>query len=257
MALFFLFAVMPVYASIFDRGPKTKRVSKSSALLKAEKAFLKGDYEEAIIVCNAYGTSRGKLDDELQYITGRALLKLGRFSEARNRFSRILNDSDSYKFLDKAYIGHADSYYLEGEYKKAGSDYENVVRYFRDSEEMHIVYYKLGQCYSKLGDKKASKKYYDRLINSYPESLEAKLLVGGKSDFVTYSVQAGSFTRWSNAKKLHDELNKKGFEANIHTATVGDSRFYRVRVGQYSRLGDAENMARNLKNKGYAVKIYP
>ena len=105
--------------------------------------------------------------------------------------------------------------------------------------------------------KSMSKKYYEKLIRSYPESFEAKLLVGAKSDFITYSVQAGSFSRWNNAKKLHDELNKKGFKANIYTTTVGDTRFYRVRIGQYNRLSDAEDMARNLKNRGYEVKIYP
>ena len=254
------FIIFPAYGGMFDRGPsekKSARRSKSTALMEAEGAFLKENYEEAIIICSASGTYRSKLDDELQHLTGRALLKLGRFNEARNRFSRILNDSDSNKFLDKAYIGLADSYYLEGDYKKAKSDYEEVIRYFPDSDDMHIVYYRLGECYSKLGNNAASKEYYGKLLRIYPESLETKLLIGDKSDFVTYSVQAGSFEKWSNAKKLHDELNNKGFEANIYTAIVGESRFYRIRVGEYSRLSDAEDMARDLRNRGYSVKIYP
>lgn len=250
----------PAYGGMFDRGPskeKSARTSKSAALMKAEQAFLKGNYEGVIMIYNEYGTRRSRIDDKLQYIAGRALLKLGRFGEARNRFSRILNDSDNDKLLDKAYIGLADSYCLEGDYKKAKSDYEKVMRYFRDSDDMHIVYYKLGECYSKLGDKAASKEYYDKLLELYPYSLEAKLLRGEKADFVTYSVQTGSFTKWSNAKKLCNDLNNKGFEANIYTARVGNKRFYRVRVGQYSRLGDAEDMARMLRNRGYSIKIYP
>jgi len=242
---------------MFDRGPESDRVTKSSTLRKAEQAFLKGDYEEVVIVCSTYGASQRKLDEELQCIAGRALLKLRRFGEARNRFSRVINDSDNNKFLDVAYIGLADSYYIEADFEKARSHYENVIKYFPDSGDMHIVYYRLGECHARLGEKKTSKKYYDKLIKAYPDSLEARLLVGEKSDFVTYSVQLGSFTKWGNAKKLHDELNRKGFDANIYTATVGDSYFYRVRVGQYSRLSDVEDMARNLRNRGYAVKIYP
>lgn len=261
LAIFIIgISTFPAYGGMFDRGPskeKSAGISKSATLMKAEQAFLKGDYEEAVLVCNAYTSRRSKLDDELQYLMGRALLKLGRFGEARNRFSRVLNDSDNDKLLDKACIGLADSYYLEGDYKKAKSDYEKVMRYFPNSDEIHIVYYKLGECYSKLGDSAASKEYYDKLISRYPYSLEARLLGGAKTDFVTYSVQMGSFTKWSNAKKLCNELNNKGFEANIYTVLVGDRRFYRVRVGEYSRLGDAEDIARTLRNRGYSVKIYP
>ena len=255
-----LIGVFPAYGGMFDRGPSKERPagrSKSSALMKAEKAFLRGDYEKAVNIANTHIKSRGKLDDELQYLAGRALLKLARLDEARNRFSRIINDSDSDKFLDKAYISLADSYYLEGDYKRAKSDYKKVMRYFPDSEDIPTVYYKLGECHSKLGEREASKKCYDELLRLYPASLEAKVLIGEKSDFVMHSVQLGSFTKWSNAKKLHDELRSKGFDVNIYTAVVGDSRFYRVRVGQYSRLSDAEDMARTLRNRGYSIKIYP
>ena len=69
------------------------------------------------------------------------------------------------------------------------------------------------------------------------------MLGDGGSEMIMHSVQAGSFTRWNNAKKLHDELNGKGYKAAIHTAIIGDSRFYRVRVGNYAALDDAEEMA--------------
>ena len=253
---------LPAYAgiSIFDSGPSGRKstvLSKGSALIKAEKAFIKGKYEEVLRIGNDYLTYRARPDDGMQYLMGKALLKLERFNEARNRFSRILNDSDDDNFLDDAYRGLADSYYLERDYKKAKEHYEKVIRYFPDSDNMHIVYYKLGDCYSRLNDKTTSKRYYDKLVKLYPHSFETKLLVGERSNFITYSVQVGSFKKWKNSKKLYEELKKKGFDANIHTVMVGDSRFYRVRVGQYSRLSDAEDMTRTLRNMGYTVKIYP
>ena len=250
---------LPVHGGMFDRGPSKERstTTKSSTVRKAEQAFLKGHYEEVVNIGNTYTSSRGRSSDELQYLTGRALLKLGRLDEARNRFSRIVNDSDNDEFLDKSYMGLADSYYLEKDYKKAKSHYEKIMRYFPDSDEVPTIYYKLGECSSKLNEKEASKGYYDKLLALYPASLGAKLLAGEESDFVIRSVQVGSFSRWSNAKKLNDELNSKGFDSNIHTAIVGDSRFYRVRVGQYNTLSDAEDMARTLRNRGYSVKICP
>ena len=230
------------------------RTSRSRALRNAEKAFIKGDYKEVLHIGEGYS---GTTCDELQNFMGRALLKLKRFKEARNRFSRVINHSDSNRLLSEGYIGLADSYYLDGDHEKAKSHYEKFMGYIPDSDDMPIAYYRLSECYSKLGDKSESRKYYDNLIRMYPYSLEARLLVGEKSDFVTYSVQAGSFKKWKNAKKLRDELKDKGFDADVYTATVGDSYYYRVRVGRFSRLGEAEDMARTLRNKGYPVKIYP
>ena len=262
LASHIVFVSASVYGGInmFDgRPPDTgkTRMRKSSALIKAEKAFVKGDYEEVLIIGSSYLTSKTKLDDELQHLTGRALLKLERFDEARNRFSRVINYSDNDEFLDKAHMGLADSYYLEGDYSKAKEYYEKVIRYFPDSNDVSIIYYRLGECYSKLGQKSASREYYDKLVEFYPDSFETKLLKGEKSDVVEYSVQVGSFKRWSNAKKLSDELKTKRFDANIYTAMLGNKRFYRVRVGKFNQLSDALDMARVLQNSGYSVKIYP
>lgn len=250
---------LPAYGGInmFERGSSPARTSKSTALKKAEQAFIKGDYKEAVIIGDSYLASRTKLDDELQYLMGRALLKMSRFDEARNRFSRVINESKGDRFLDVAYVGLADSYYLENNYRKAKDYYEKVIQYFPDSNDVSIIYYRLGECSSKLGEKSASKEYYDKLIRFCPDSLETRLLVGEKSDFLTYSVQVGSFKRWKNAKKLCDELKTKDFDANIYTVKLGNSRFYRVRVGKYNRLSDVEDMARTLRNRGYSTKIYP
>ncbi|MBL7072031.1 MAG: tetratricopeptide repeat protein [Candidatus Omnitrophica bacterium] len=239
-----------------SRG-KLTRTYKSSALNKAEKAFIEGEYGEVVNICNDYSVEGDRVNDELQYIAGRALLKLGRFDEARNRFSKVVNYSKSDALLDESYIGLADSYYLENNYEKAKEYYEKVLRYFPDADDIPIVYYRLGECCVQSGKKSEADEYSDKLLRLYPDSLEAKLLAAEKSAFVTYSVQVGSFGKWNNAKKLHDELKTQGFDVNIHTTVMGPSRFYRVRVGQYGSLNDAEDMARGLRNKGYSVKIYP
>lgn len=260
--LLLLAAAIPAYSetSLLKRGhPEERRArrTKSATLTKAEQAFIMGDYEQVVTIGNSYIARRNESDDELQYLTGRALLKLRRYDEARNRFSRVINDSQTDKFLDGAYIGLSDSYYMEGDYTTAKEYYDKVMRYFPDSDNLPIVYYRLGECHSKLGNGTLARDYYNKLVRLYPDSLEAKLLIGEKSEFAAYSIQAGSFTKWSNAKKLCDELKGMGFDANIHTAILGDTRFYRVRVGQYKSIGEAEDMVRTLRNRGYEVKICP
>ena len=261
MILFSLFLLDSVlseaHPGFFDRGPSDDKESKSSTARKAEQAFVKSDYEEVIRIAGHYHSYTSKKDSELQHLLGRALLKVGRFDDARNRFSIVVNHSDNEELLDNAYIGLADSYILQKEYKKALDYYEKILRYFPDSDYLPIVYHRIGECHSKLGNDTEAQESFDRLIKAYPYSLEAHLLSGEGYDFIIYSIQVASFSKWQNAKSLSEELKGKGFNAAIHTALLGDKRFYRVRVGQYNNLNDAEDMARRLKNAGYDVKIYP
>ena len=253
---------VPAYAgtSVFDRGPSEEKGEPEASVFRitnAEQAFVNGDYEEVVRLGNVYFAREPKHDEEVRCLIGRALLKLKRTNEARDHFMKVLDTSENKKFLAEADIGIADSYYLDEEYRQARDYYEKAARHFPDSDSMNIVYYRLGECYSKLDNEPMAKEYYDKLRRLYPDSLEAKLIKGEGSGFITYSVQAGAFGKMENAEKLRDELKEKGFDASIQTVTVEGSPFYRVRVGSYSRLSDAEDMARNLQNKGYTVKVNP
>ena len=262
LAISILLIGAPVYGgtSIFDRGPAEETKERESRNFKAsntEEAFVKGDYEEVLRIGNAYLDRRPKHDDQMRCLVGRALLKLKRTDEARDHFLKVLESSDDKKFLAEANIGIADSYYLDEEYRQARDYYEKTARHFPDSDNMNIVYYRLGECYSKLDNETTAKEYYDKLLRLYPDSLEAKLLKGEGSGYISYTVQVGSFNKMENAEKLREELKARGFDANIQTVTVDGEFFYRVRIGNYSRLRDAEDMAKNLQNKGYTVKVCP
>jgi len=242
-------------AGYFDRRPDSaerRRTHKGSSAVNAEKAFLKEDYESVIRY-----DAQSRFSGRLRQLVGRAFLKLGRYDEARNRFTALINHSDDEEFLDDAYLGLADSYFLEADYNKAADHYGKILRYFPDSDYLPIAYYRLGECYSRLGNDSEARKTYDKLVRLYPYSLEARLAGDAHDSYVSYSVQAGSFNKWKNAKDLCEELKGKGYEAKIHTAVIGKSRFYRVRVGSYNRIGEAEDAARKLKNAGYEVKICP
>lgn len=257
-----LIIAVPAYAgtSMFDRGPSEESGEPETSVFRitnAEQAFVSGDYTEVVRLGNTYLARKPKHDEEIRCLVGRALLKLKRTDEARTHFMKILDTSENKKFLAEADIGIADSYYLDEEYRQARDYYEKAARHFPDSDNMHIVYYRLGECYSKLDNEPMAKEYYDKLRRLYPDSLEAKLIKGEGSGVMTYSVQAGAFSKMENAEKLREELKENGFDASIQTVTVEGSPFYRVRVGSYSRLSDAEDMARSLQDKGYTVKVNP
>ncbi|MBU4377237.1 MAG: SPOR domain-containing protein [Candidatus Omnitrophica bacterium] len=250
---------VPAYAgtSVFDRGPAEEKASSRTSAPNIEEAFVKGDYNEVVRMASSYLNYRPKNDEKIQCLMGRALLKLNRLDEGRSRFFKVAEETKDKKFQAEATIGIADSYYLDEEYRQARDYYEKVARLYPDLDNMNIVYYALGKCYSKLDNAATAKEYYDKLMRLYPNSLEAKLLKGEGTDSVTYCVQVGSFNKLENAERLRAELKSKGFDAFIQTVTVEGTYFYRVRVGKYSRIGDVEDVARNLRNKGYTTKVCP
>lgn len=266
IAVFLLALVMaiPAYCvpvsagvSIFDRSPAEEKRGGTAGAHNIEEAFVKGDYYEVLRIGAACLSRRSKNEQKIQCLMGRALLKLNRFDEARGRFFKAAEGARDEKFGAEANIGVADSYYLNGEYRQARDYYEKAAKSYPGLDSMNIVYYSLGECYSKLDDAGAAKEYYDKLTRLYPDSLEAKLLKGKGSGSVTYCVQAGSFNKLDNAERLRAELKSQGFDAFIQTVMVEGSYFYRVRAGNYSRIKDAEDAARNLRNKGYTTKVCP
>src|SRR3990167_3096263 len=146
---------VPAYTgtSIFERrASEEKREERGIAVGEpsAEQSFVRGDYEEALRIVKAVLSRRPKNDEKIQCLMGRALLKLNKLDEARDYFLKVAEESRDKKFLAEANIGIADSYYLDGEYRQARDYYEKVARSYPDADSMNIVYYRLGECYSKL-----------------------------------------------------------------------------------------------------------
>lgn len=64
-------------------------------------------------------------------------------------------------------------------------------------------------------------------------------------------LQIGSFSKWDNAIKLRDQLEKSNIRpVSIKTARVKSVRYFRVRVGPLENLGKAEQISSRLKNIG-------
>ena len=71
-----------------------------------------------------------------------------------------------------------------------------------------------------------------------------------------YRVQAGSFTSWTNARRLQDRLQREYPDVIIQPWVGPKGRFYRVRVGPYPTLREAEVAAGRLEDdRGLATFI--
>lgn len=65
-----------------------------------------------------------------------------------------------------------------------------------------------------------------------------------------YRVQVGSFSNWTNARRLQKRLLRQYPDVIIQPWVSPQGRFYRVRVGPYPTLRDAEVAAGNLEDLG-------
>ncbi len=75
------------------------------------------------------------------------------------------------------------------------------------------------------------------------------------SDDGQFIVTAGSFVSAENSQQLLRELEAKGYQPYISTATVGDKTYRRVNIGAFSNRRDASKLAEELRNSGYEASV--
>lgn len=64
-----------------------------------------------------------------------------------------------------------------------------------------------------------------------------------------YSVQVGAFRNMDNADALMKRLKGKGYEAFVHSVTVGNEKIQKVLVGRFEEKKKAEELVSAIKNK--------
>lgn len=79
------------------------------------------------------------------------------------------------------------------------------------------------------------------------QALERAALKKLETQQVLYKVQVGAFSVESNAKKLKDELTKKGFEAIV----IKDGNYWKVQTGAFKNENSAKSLSDRLTKAGY------
>ena len=192
---------------------------------------------------------------EAKYLAGLSYLKLKKYKEAEKIFKDL---SKSRHSKDKFYLGWANCYYLQENWDKAISILQEALRKFPHTELKGIVYFKLGRCKQKKGEWGVAKYHFNKLVQKFPSSLEAKeakkILEEGEFYF---TVQLGAFTDRDNAQRAKYQLIQQGYSAYISVLEKEWQKFYRLRVGRFDLRAEAEAIKRSLEKEGYSPKIYP
>lgn len=226
-----------------------------TALQKAWVDYLRGDYKRAIGACRKISRSK-ILGEEGRYIMGLSFLKLGDYHEARKNFEFVLENYPKPKREQELLLGIADSFYLEGSFKKAEEYYIRLLKSFSGTDCASIVYLGLGKSQRKQGKWQEAKSSFYKVVRDFPLSLEAETA----KDYLRkkrgyFSIQVGAFSRKGNAQKLSKLLKKKGYNAYIEKIYKRDRLIYRVKVGKFDTKKGAQREAAKLKKEGLTVKI--
>jgi len=234
-------------------------IRKAELIKEANIIFLKGDYAALIKTAETTPTVKPlTLNEkkELLYLIGMSYIKLGNYAKAKKTFNDILELKGA-KFREYAYIGLADSYFLEGNFNNAINVYEYVAKTYPSSERITSVYNNLGLSYKEKKDIDKANFCFKKINEQYGSSFEAEKVTytptGTKPAY--YIVQLGAFRSMSNAKKLVRQLSRKKYDSYIQKINQSGRILYRVRGGKFSNKSYALRLGRRLRRDGFSVKI--
>ena len=235
-------------------------MSLAAALIDIEAALMDKDYHAASKLANEVIAGDAATQDKISaaYFLGLAQMRLGQFADARKYFQIVLASGCAQELYEKAALGHMEGLTLAGFYKDALKEGLKFLHRNPHTSSKSLVYLKIARANLKLRQWVEARRYLNKVITEFPQSLEAPIAQGLLEEKEFFAVQVGSFKDRDKAFKLVDELKAKDQYAYIveMTSPHGD-KFYRVRVGKSASLDQAQNVQTNLSSQGYPTLIYP
>ncbi len=238
----------------------------------AERHFIKKEYSFAIDA--AKEAMNFNISDEnkarCHYIIGQAYLQRGMPQTARKTFDVIRLQYPKTTWLANAYVGIADTYYREKQYKKAIENYKKSMTSRFLNQAGSTVYYKLARSYRALKNEDSAKYNEGIIRKNYPDSLEAKLLLSGysksnstktsskrtvskskkQSSGENYAIQICYTPYKGAASNLANKYRTKGYTANVKATKYKGKARYKVLIGKYKSKSSAESLMKKLKKNG-------
>ncbi len=119
---------------------------------------------------------KGDLRQEVQLRMGKIYLSLKEYVRAREYLESILEDKTHYLSIEAQY-DLAESYYLDGQYKEAKTEYLKTLMYKDGKKWQASSLLKVGLVYQAMKNEEKAKKYYKKLIERFPSFEESKKAV--------------------------------------------------------------------------------
>lgn len=193
-----------------------------------------------------------------QYYLALSQLRLGKFADSRKSFTVAMELANQGEWYDKSAIGLIEALNMAGFYQEALKESQQYLDKNPKSSYLSAVYLKMARANMKLMRWQESKQWLDKVINDFPQSMEAPLARQLAQEKQYFAVQVGSFEDKKGAVDLLNDLKQANYYAYlVETTNAQGKTLYRVRVGQLGSLDEAKGLEKQLTKIGYATLIYP
>jgi len=232
----------------------------SAPLLEIETALLREEYEIAKNLAADLLNQNfdSKTSFKARYYLGLSELRLGEYPEAAETFISLMKESTEPSLRDRVYLSLCDAYFLMEEYEQAFETGQQLLRLNSKSDYLSLLYLKMAKVSLKLAHWQEAREYLNKIIHSFPDSLEVPIAQQLLDEKQYFAVQVGSFAERDRAEELVAQLREKEEYAYIiETENAQKEKFYRVRVGELASLQQAQELKVKLADQGYPTQIYP
>lgn len=107
------------------------------------------------------------------YLKGLDSLKAGNIVEAREQFTRFLEQNPKHELAANAHYWIGETYYSEKNYEPAILSYQEVIKNYPGKEKVVAAMLKQAMAFNAIKDAKSAKYVLKKLIEGYPKSEEA------------------------------------------------------------------------------------
>ncbi|MDD5503768.1 MAG: tetratricopeptide repeat protein [Candidatus Omnitrophica bacterium] len=216
--------------------------------------YLRGDYKQTISICRSIA-GNASLGDQGRYIMGLAFLALGQAEAARENFEFVVKYYPRSGLDELLLLGIADSYFLEKDFDRAGKAYKAMLDKYPSSDYAALAYLGSGKALRKQGKWELARGCFNKIIQQYPSSLEAKEAGDYYRRQSFFTIQLGAFSKRENALRYAEALEAKGYAVSVDKEMEGNNVLYKIKRGNFSTLASAESELARLKKDGFSGTI--
>ncbi len=113
------------------------------------------------------------IDCSAKYDESFILVRRGEYDQAIEGFREFLQYCPKHENAENAHYWVGESYYAQDKFVEAIAEFEYLIENYKSSVNVSRAIYKAARSNQELGKADVAKQLYQRLIDDYPESLEA------------------------------------------------------------------------------------
>lgn len=101
------------------------------------------------------------------------LIRRGEYEQSIKGFTQFLENCPKHESAENAYYWIGESYYAMEKFTEAITQFDTLIAEFKSSSNLGRALYKLGRSQQELGKKSEARETFQKLIDDFPETLEA------------------------------------------------------------------------------------